>query len=455
MASVEQNSPSKVPILTPGDISPAVMRQFEHACKNYFTHKKIIADDQVSLIIGGILDDHVNDWIIAEHEHLIALSFDAFMTDFHQNYLAEDWEEDTLHELLSMSQGASSFWDYAVAVQSKNSLLHGMTSHLPDDKLRHQLGAGMEVRLSKKVSSEKVNKTLDFRKWLNEVKRCDDVLRTEREEYECIAKENRDTSRRNNYTNEPSFHRAPSNNNNSSQTAPFASTTNTPSIQKQCPKLLDSERKLLNENEGCLKCRCFFVEHRATNCPNDLPSPTTYKSLTQSDVDHIKCGRGKGVAAVAFSNTAPNSASAASSSEQPVSHPVVAVLGMSRNPTAYITPNASSVIGGLDANNSDSSGSASVSRVPLPVSAAVMRPLTEASAMHVPHLFWHCLAYGPNEFPLTFRTLIDHGSSTVLISEEYVVKLGLLRRRLLEPYAVELAVEKNRQKVDIEFSEYV
>jgi hypothetical protein len=128
MASVEQNSPSKVPILTAGNISPAVMRQFEHACKNYFIHKKII---------GGILDDRVTDWIIAERKCLIALSFDVFMMDFRQNYLAEDWEEDTLRELLSMSQGSNSFWDYAVAVQSKNALLRGTTSHLPDDKLRH------------------------------------------------------------------------------------------------------------------------------------------------------------------------------------------------------------------------------------------------------------------------------------------------------------------------------
>jgi hypothetical protein len=180
MASVEQKSPSKVPILTTGDIFPAVMRQFEHMCKNYFIHKKIITDDQVSLIIGGILEDHITDWIIAEREHLIALSFDVFMMDFCQNYLAEDWEEDTLRELVSMSQGTNSFWDYAVAVQSKNALLCKMTSHLPDDKLCHQIGAGMEVHLSK-VSSEKLNKILDFRKWLNKVKRCDDVLCAGRE----------------------------------------------------------------------------------------------------------------------------------------------------------------------------------------------------------------------------------------------------------------------------------
>ena len=180
MASVKQNSPFKVLILTMGDISPTVMCQFKHTCQNYFIHK-IIADDQVSLIIGGILDNHVTDWIIAEHKCLIVLSFDVFMTDFCQNYSVEDWEEDTLHKLLSMSQGTSSFWDYAVAVQSKNSLLRGMTLHLPDDKLCHQLRVGMEVQLLK-VSSEKLNKILDFQKWLNEVKQCDDVLHTKREE---------------------------------------------------------------------------------------------------------------------------------------------------------------------------------------------------------------------------------------------------------------------------------
>ena len=121
MASVEQSSPSKVPILTAGNISPSIMCQFEHPWKNYFIHKKIISDDQVSLIISGILDDCITNWIIAECDRLVGLSFNAFMANFHQNYLAEDWEEDTLCKLLSMSQGGSTFWDYANAVQSKNS----------------------------------------------------------------------------------------------------------------------------------------------------------------------------------------------------------------------------------------------------------------------------------------------------------------------------------------------
>ena len=194
MASVEQSSPSKVLILSPGDISPSVMRTFEHGCRNFFVHKKIVADDQVSLIISGIVDSRIGDWISAERDRLIALSFDAFMVEFRTNYLAEDWEEDTLCELLSMTQGIASFWDFAVAIQSKNSLLRDTTSHLPNDKLRQQIGAGMELRLSKKVSAEKLNQVADFRKWMNEVHRCDEALCAEREEYERIVKESHDAS---------------------------------------------------------------------------------------------------------------------------------------------------------------------------------------------------------------------------------------------------------------------
>jgi len=103
MATIEQSSLSKVPILMAGDISPAIMRQFEHGCKNYFVHKKIIVDDHVPLIIGSIQDNHVSNWISVDRDHLIGLSFDMFMVDFHANYLAEDWEEDMLCELLSMT----------------------------------------------------------------------------------------------------------------------------------------------------------------------------------------------------------------------------------------------------------------------------------------------------------------------------------------------------------------
>jgi len=375
MATLEQSSSSKVPMLTARDISPAVMRQFEHRCKNYFVHKKVIADDQVSLIIGGIQDNHVGDWISGDWDRLVTLSFDAFMVKFRSNYLTEDWEEDTLRELLSMTQGNSLFWDFAVAIQNKNSLLCSTTSHLEDNKLRHQINAGMEVHLSKKVSSEKLNKVIGFCKWLSEVRRCDDILHTEREEYERIAKDNHDSSRCVNHFNDPSSCHVP---NNNTLSAPILSTSSAPSApRKQCPKLLDTKHKLLNDNDGCVKCRNFFQEHRAADCPNDFPNPATYKTLMQTNIDHARCGRTKCVAAVNTTSIANMSVL----SNESITHPVAAVLGMSNNPTVYVAPNASSVLGNGDYN---SSGDLSVSNQ---VPDRVLRPLKEVSSLHVPHFF--------------------------------------------------------------------
>ncbi|KIM86037.1 hypothetical protein PILCRDRAFT_5110 [Piloderma croceum F 1598] len=446
MAAVEQSSPSKVPILSAGDISPAVMRQFEDSCRNYFIHKKIIADDQVSLIIGGILDSHVSDWISTKRNHLIALSFDTFMIDFCTNYLTEDWEEDTLCDLLSMTQGnTTSFWDFVVAVQNKNSLLCGTTSHLPDDKLRHQINAGMEVRLSKKVSSKKLNKVVDFRKWLNEVRSCDEGLRVEREEYERIARDNCESFRCVNHSNNPHSRRISYTNNLPTTGAPAVSSE----PRKQCPKLLDSKHKLLNNNEGCVECCNFFENHRAANCPNNFLNPATYKTLMQVDVDRAWRTCGKCVAAV----TAISPADTSSSSDGTSHHPVTAVLGFSHNLVAYVAPNASSVFKRSLDGDSDSSGSQTVSD---PSPQSVVKPLKEASPLHVEDLYWRCLTSGnTDEFPVIFDALIDHGLLAVLISEDHALKLGLCLKRLRKPYIAELAMEKNGQKTEFEFSEYI
>ena len=55
---------------------------------------------------------------------------------------------------------------------------------------------------------------------------------------------------------------------------------------------------------------------------------------------------------------------------------------------------------------------------------------------------------------MKFEALIDHRSSAVLISEQYISLLGLRRRQLCEPYSAELTMDNNGC-TDIQFSEYV
>jgi hypothetical protein len=86
----------------------------------------------------------------------------------------------------------------------------------------------------------------------------------------------------------------------------------------------------------------------------------------------------------------------------------------------------------------------------------VSKPLKEAAPLHVSHLYWRCLTSGnTNEFPVIFEALIDHGSSAVLISEDFARQLGLRRKQLREPYIAELAMDNDGQKNEFRFSEYV
>ncbi|KIM86459.1 hypothetical protein PILCRDRAFT_4945 [Piloderma croceum F 1598] len=50
-----------------------------------------------------------------------------------------------------------------------------MTSHLAEEQLCHQLEAGMDEKISKKATAEKVNQEKDFKKWFASVKCVDDV----------------------------------------------------------------------------------------------------------------------------------------------------------------------------------------------------------------------------------------------------------------------------------------
>jgi hypothetical protein len=128
------------------------------------------------------------------------------------------------------------------------------------------------------------------------------------------------------------------------------------------------------------------------------------------------------------------------------------VVSMSRNSVVYVAPNTSSVL--EPTSDSDTSSGSFVSDLIPAIASIATVPLKEAAPLHVPHLYWNCLASG-KEFPILFRALIDHGSSAVLISDEHVSKLGLHHKHLLAPYSAELAMESNGQKINILFSEYV
>jgi hypothetical protein len=178
-ASVQQDSPSKIPILLPGDITPYVMRTYELACHGYFDTKDIDDEKQVRKILAGLRDNRIQDWVGIHRDRLLELSFADFMTEFKSAYLPKAWEEITRIELLQLSQGNDPFWDFSVRVQGYNSILMGTTSHLSEIQIHHRIESGMNPKLALHCRLEKIVTTGSLSMGLDKVTRIDELISAE------------------------------------------------------------------------------------------------------------------------------------------------------------------------------------------------------------------------------------------------------------------------------------
>jgi hypothetical protein len=273
----------------------------------------------------------------------------------------------------------------------------------------------MNSKLVLRVRLDKAgNKDNTLAEWLDNIKCVDELMRAENANFELIAKATRKSTRRANTLAEPSRHVNTNNNfvpNNAASSSASCSVL---------PKLSSVERQLLYDNEGCLKCRRIFVQHRSAACPNDFPDATNYKPLTQSFVNLIKKCLGKPLAAV-MTSVAETEAVTAS-----VAIPIAAVMGMSRNPMAYMPSNASSVIEGESDSDMSVSNRNFAAAVANQATSALTALNEDLAPFTVPHLFWCCsINKAANGFPITLSALIDRGSHVVLISDEFTDSLFL------------------------------
>jgi hypothetical protein len=407
-AEVVHLAMNKPPILTSGTITPEILHVFENTCRSFFRNKENIdPKNYIACIAGGLQDPLLADWYWTSQATLDELSFDAFMKELSNKWLANDWEQDVRCKVLGTKQSGS-FWEWEVRIRSLNTLLRGSSTHLDDAALLNQLEANLEPWLSRMCDDEHVKED-NLGKWLDAVKIIDERKRRERQQQRADAEEAArmhlkqtgaaaglsEPSRRIN-----TFHGTPSYKSSSSKPRDGS---------KSLPKLTDAEQSLLFENDGCLKCRKFFVKHKAADCPNDFPNPATYKTLMTDDVT-IACRK--------------------------TSTTVAAVADTSRNalPVAAVMPpsNISSVLdndGGDLSKDSDDS----VSSLDMPFS--------------IPHYRWPCLTMGRDAPDVRIEVLIDNGSHTVLICHDIASRLGLRCRRLREPMDISLAVSNLNERI--------
>ena len=162
----------------------------------------------------------------------------------------------------------------------------------------------------------------------------------------------------------------------------------------------------------------------------------TYCTLTARNVDAARCGRNlKPVAAVtSIASPGPNEPT-------DTAFPIAMVMGQVNNPVAYIPSNNSHII---------EEEESSVSEVEVHTVSPTSAPFC------LPHLYWDCLIDSDIALLTPCCALFDHGSHTVLISDEWVDWLQLKRHKLPVPEVVSLAMHtKDKRNDSIHLYHYV
>jgi len=282
LATVEPTS-AKAPVLTEGDISPAVMMDFENAALDFFVSKSVPAEKQVTMIIPSIKDLRIRDWISAERARLVDLPFLEFMTEMRTNYLHQDWEDQIRNQILTstLASSKSSFWNWSQQLLKLNCLLRGTPSVFDDAALRNHLEAHLDEELRARLKHNEARKDKVLKSWIASVRLIDEARAVETKRHRELIEETLDRQAKRQNTKTDAL-RGPSRRGNASQSNSSTNSTSSSSFVK-LPPLTDTERTLLHEHNGCTKCRKFYTDHRSQNCPDGFPHGNGYKTLTVTE----------------------------------------------------------------------------------------------------------------------------------------------------------------------------
>ena len=78
------------------------------------------------------------------------------------------------------------FWTFAQDVHALNIVLRGTSSHLGDAALRNKLKVGLETSLQSEVAWEELYKLPTLKEWIEQIRKIDKCLTTERKRYREI-----------------------------------------------------------------------------------------------------------------------------------------------------------------------------------------------------------------------------------------------------------------------------
>ncbi|KAG2347974.1 hypothetical protein BDR05DRAFT_996297 [Suillus weaverae] len=237
-------------------------------CIQFFLHKETKDEEKVRKVAWGMQDPIIQDWYLNDQEHMDKLTF--------KEYLAE---------------GQYPFKEWAVKIQSQNTLLRGTTSHLDDVNLLYHLKLHMNSDLTVDYYAEEIMEKV-LHKWIEKVHLLDEkqlrYLTRQKEAIDAALHAECARSRANKKTARNAHSNTKATNGQSKDNASTKTFT-------RLPALTDAEHQLLHDNDGCFKCCELFAGHTSSNCPKGFPDGTTYKTLTAAVIIAKKSKKDGGV----------------------------------------------------------------------------------------------------------------------------------------------------------------
>ncbi|RDB15414.1 Transposon Ty3-G Gag-Pol polyprotein [Hypsizygus marmoreus] len=402
VAIASQLAPSHAPILSPGVITYDNFKVFEKMCQRFFSHKSIAPNEQVQRIIYNFEDTSVQDWLDADFDKFVALTFPNFATEFMKKWLPLYWEDDILMRVIRM-QDNRPFWPWVIDIKKCNLLLVGKPLHVAVGTMKAHLTTRFDPPLRAVYRSADNFETMEtmtvFDNWVDEVRKIDDRIRahSERNGKAYIDK----------LVAQSVAARIPlSSNISNTLPAPPHQSTPTPSTSSNTsrpprpfiPRLSDAEKSLLASNGGCYKCRLFYTGHYADSCTVERPSPEAIRNVTPE-----------------------NAALAKTAYEQRKPAVVAAVFGT--EPATFVSDNYSYDDSPMDEDY-----------YPEYAADEYVPSFTDSLPKHV---WWDCSLDAPFTCaPTPVRVLIDSGACPVMIFSEMAEIHSLVPRRLHKPFLV-------------------
>ncbi|RXW12425.1 hypothetical protein EST38_g13429 [Candolleomyces aberdarensis] len=399
VASLE-TAPKVPPTLRPGDITPEIARHFENGCKSYISDKGIKEDEQVRRILNSCFQDNrIIHWVDCNRERFEAMSFAEFMVEFRDEWLEHEWARKLDSKLRVMRQKNRPFREWYNDFYSQTLLLTGTSEEMSEKDVRKLVYSLMDDHLRSRADLERIRSLTTLKAWTNALVNEDRAIRTD------IAH----LRKRVNYEG----HSVANGGRNGRASSGPASTTSSDNQRARLPALTQDERALLDDHDGCYKCREFYVGHRSGNCTAGYPSGANYVRLSVARAHEDATKRG-----VKFGSKLKNKEGGSGKGKG-----VAAATIVDDEDDEDVEEVAVSAISGAVDYESESD---------------VSRPIPRLS---LPSLHWNALVWDGDDVPsLPATCLLDCGSQLVLVSESFVQRSGLALSPLPRPIKINVAI---------------